>query len=177
MSTSPVVDRGAANVKTRRVWSVVLLNVVTLGIYGVVWYYKINRELRDFGAAHGDAELGSSRPWHSVLAFTIGEPLELPRLISLVRVPRRVQAAERIALGYARPVRMETIALVASIVLPWGGFLHGIGWADELAAFACFLLAMGAIQSRLNTAWRAAASSAEKTPADASRRYADTVWH
>jgi hypothetical protein len=174
MSTSAVVDSAAVDVKTRRVWSVVLLTVVTFGIYGVFWYYKVNRELRDFGAAHGDRELGSSRPWRSLLAVTIGGVIEVPRLISFVRMTRRMQAAERIALGYARPVGMEMSALVASVALPWGGLLNGVGWVDELAACACFLLAIGLIQSRLNAAWQAAANSAQKSPADASERYADS---
>jgi Domain of unknown function (DUF4234) len=174
MSTSALVDTAAVDVKTRRVRSVVLLTVVTFGIYGVVWYYKINRELRDFGAAHGDAELGSSRPWSSLLAITIGGAIELPRLISFVRMTRRMQAAERIAFGYARTVSMEMTALVASVALPWGGLLNGIGWVDDLAACACFLLAMGLIQSRLNAAWQAAANPAQNSLAGASERYADT---
>jgi hypothetical protein len=177
MSTSAVVDRAAINVKTRGVRGMVLLTVVTFGIYGAVWYYKINRELRDFGAAHGDAELGSSRPWCSLLAFTIGDVTELPRLISLLGTTRRVQAAERIAFGYAKPVTVERVVWVVSMALPWAVLLNGIGWVDSLAGSACFLWAMGLTQSRLNAIWRIAASTAENSPADASRRYADTVWH
>jgi Domain of unknown function (DUF4234) len=164
MSTTAVVDRAAVNVKHRRVWSVVLLTVVTFGIYGVVWYYRINRELRDFGAAHGDAELGASRPWRSVVAVTIGAIVVVPRLISLLRLTRRVQAAERIAFGQARPVTMELAALLASLCFSLIALVSDVGFGAQLASWASFLLAMGAIQSRLNAAWHAAAIPAENHP-------------
>ena len=35
-------------------WFLVLAG---LGIYHIVWWYKINREMRDFGAASGDRGL------------------------------------------------------------------------------------------------------------------------
>ena len=34
--------------KTRSPFGVWVLTFVTLGIYGLVWHYKVNRELRDF---------------------------------------------------------------------------------------------------------------------------------
>lgn len=34
--------------KTRSPFGVWVLTLVTLGIYGLVWHYKVNRELRDF---------------------------------------------------------------------------------------------------------------------------------
>ena len=38
-------------VKVRNPLAVALLAFVTLGVYHVVWWYKINRELRDFGGS------------------------------------------------------------------------------------------------------------------------------
>ena len=38
-------------VKARNPWAVALLPIVTLGVYHLVWWYRINRELRDFGRA------------------------------------------------------------------------------------------------------------------------------
>jgi Domain of unknown function (DUF4234) len=40
-------------VKIRSPWAVALLPIVTLGIYHLVWWYRINRELRDYGRAKG----------------------------------------------------------------------------------------------------------------------------
>jgi hypothetical protein len=49
------------------VWA---LSIITLGIYHLVWWYKINRELRDYSAAAG-APLGNS-PLLSLLALFPG---------------------------------------------------------------------------------------------------------
>ena len=48
-------------------WAAALLPIITLGVYHVVWWYRINRELRDFGRAKG-YDLGQS-PTNSTLAF------------------------------------------------------------------------------------------------------------
>lgn len=34
--------------KTRNPWGVWLLSLITIGIYPLIWYFKINKELRDF---------------------------------------------------------------------------------------------------------------------------------
>ena len=58
--------------KVRRPWTVALLSILTLGVYSVVWYYKVNREMRDYGSAVGDNDLAGSKPRQSVFAVTIG---------------------------------------------------------------------------------------------------------
>jgi hypothetical protein len=47
-------------VKHRSPWAAALLPIVTLGIYHLVWWYRVNRELRDFGRARG-YDLGRTR--------------------------------------------------------------------------------------------------------------------
>jgi hypothetical protein len=48
-SQMAVQPHGAAHLgKTRSPFGVWVLTFVTLGIYGLVWHYKVNRELRDF---------------------------------------------------------------------------------------------------------------------------------
>src|SRR3954466_7790532 len=86
-----------ANATIREPWVVAVLTLVTFGIYGLVWYYKINRELRDLGRARGTDELGTS-PGKSLLAVTLGAiPLLIPLIISYVNTGKRIQAAERMA--------------------------------------------------------------------------------
>src|ERR671919_92189 len=70
------------DVKIRGPWIVFLLAIVTLGIYYLVWYYKINRELRDYGRAVGAAGTGDS-PLTSLLAVSIGWLILVPPLVSI----------------------------------------------------------------------------------------------
>jgi len=58
--------------KIRNPVGVVALTFVTLGIYGLVWYYKVNKEMAELGKATGKTdELGDS-PGKSLLAVTLG---------------------------------------------------------------------------------------------------------
>ena len=63
-----------ANVKIRRPWGVFFLVLVTLGIYYLVWYYKTNRELHDYGI--------EVEPVVSLLAITLGGLLIIPPFVS-----------------------------------------------------------------------------------------------
>ena len=88
--------RGTQNeVKVRNPWAVALLPFITLGIYHLVWWYRINRELRDYGEARG-YDLGQN-PTNSVLAFFPGGLIIVPALITYWRGTKRVQAASGVA--------------------------------------------------------------------------------
>lgn len=82
-------------VKVRSPWAAALLPFVTLGIYHLVWWYRINRELRDYGRAKG-YDLGQS-PVSSLLALFPGGIVVIPALVSYWRGVKRVQGASRIA--------------------------------------------------------------------------------
>lgn len=84
-----------APVKIRSPWAVALLPIITLGIYHLVWWYRVNRELRDFGRAKG-YDLGQN-PTASVLALFPGAIVVIPALVSYWRGTKRVQGAARIA--------------------------------------------------------------------------------
>ena len=114
----------------RSVWTVGILTVVTLGIYGVFWWYFVNREMVDLGRARGTSELGDS-PGKSVLAITLGALIIVPAILSLVNGFRRVQATQRLT-GQA-PLLNGWIALILLVVIS--------------PAFNAYL------QSGLNAAW------------------------
>jgi hypothetical protein len=84
-----------ARVKIRNPWAVALLPIITLGIYHLVWWYRINRELRDFGRARG-YDLGQN-PTNSVLALFPGALIVVPAVITYWRGTKRVQGAARVA--------------------------------------------------------------------------------
>jgi Transposase, Mutator family/Domain of unknown function (DUF4234) len=82
-------------VKLGSPWAAALLPIITLGIYHLVWWYRINRELRNFGRARG-YDLGQS-PTSSLLALVPGSLVIVPPLVSYWRGTHRVQGAARVS--------------------------------------------------------------------------------
>lgn len=82
--------------KVRSPVGVAVLVVVTLGIYGLFWWYFVNREMADYGRAKGTAELGDN-PTLSVLALFPGALLIVPAIWTIVTTFQRAQAAQRLA--------------------------------------------------------------------------------
>jgi len=119
-------------VKIRSPWAVALLPIVTLGVYHIVWWYRINRELRDYGRANG-YDLGQS-PTSSLLAIFPGAIIIVPALITYWRGTKRVQGAARIA-GQEPP--NGWIALILYLFLSLGFYAY--------------------LQVSLNDVWRSAA--------------------
>lgn len=82
-------------VKIRSPWAAALLPLVTLGIYHFVWWYRINRELRDYGKTRG-YDLGQN-PTNSLLALIPGALIIVPALVTYWRGTKRVMGASRLA--------------------------------------------------------------------------------
>jgi hypothetical protein len=71
--------------KTRNIWLTWLVwPILTLGIYHLVWYYKINREARDFD------EKIDVQPTLSLLAVLIGWIIIVPPFVSIYRSGERI---------------------------------------------------------------------------------------
>jgi len=117
---------GGYEFKKRHPIGVWALGLVTLGIYYFVWYYKINREARDY---LGDQEI---KPGISLLAITLGWILLLiPPLVSTYRTGQRIE-------------RMQQKAGVMDAISP------GIG----LLLFLVSRLDMIYMQEHLNRIWK-----------------------
>ena len=102
-----------SEVKIRSPWAAALLPIVTLGIYHFVWWYRINRELRDYGQAKG-YDLGQN-PTNSVLALVPGFLIVVPPFVTYWRGIKRVIGASRLAGN--EPLN-GWIALILFILLP-----------------------------------------------------------
>jgi hypothetical protein len=89
-----ITDRGRT-AKVRNPWAVLLFTVITLGIYYLVWYYKINREMSDWGEQN-HMDIGMS-PGMSVLAVTLGGILIIPPFVSIWGTGKRMQLTQRAA--------------------------------------------------------------------------------
>lgn len=115
----------------------IVLEIVTLTIYGFFWWYFIHRELRDYGRAKGTTELGTS-PGTSLLAVTLGLLIIVPALVSIYNGFKRVQAAQR--LNGIEPIN---------------------GWIGLILFLVFYPALMGYMQSGLNPVWKAQAGSTE----------------
>jgi hypothetical protein len=152
---STLVEHGDERVpvKVRRPWAVSLLGAVTFGIYFLIWYYRVNREMRDFGGANGDSQLAASRPVRSVIAVTVGGLIVVPELISYVGTVRRVQAVERVATGGSGTGWLLIGGLLGSTALGLTSWVHGVGPLPALAGLAVLVISAGYLQARLNRVW------------------------
>lgn len=127
-------------VKIRSPWAAALLPIITLGIYHLVWWYRINRELRDYGKAKG-YDLGQN-PTNSVLALFPGGIIIVPALITYWRGTKRVMGASKIA---GKEPLNGWLAIVLYLLI-----------APALWAY---------IQVSLNQVWEAEADAIEGLPA------------
>jgi hypothetical protein len=78
------------DVKRQSALGVLGMTIITLGIYILFWVYRVNREMRDFGAAYGDTRLASVKPGLSVLAHLI----PFVNLVGIHRVGTRIQRVQ-----------------------------------------------------------------------------------
>jgi hypothetical protein len=67
------------------------LPLITLGIYQLVWWYKINREMRDF-----DQRI-SVNPARAVLALIPGGFILIPPFVSVFNTGKRIRQAQESA--------------------------------------------------------------------------------
>jgi hypothetical protein len=123
-------------VKIRSPWAAALLPFVTFGIYHLVWWYRINRELRDYGKAKG-YDLGQN-PTNSLLALFPGGIIIVPALNTYWRGTKRVMGASRVA-----------------------GRTPLNGWIAILLYLLISPALWGYVQSELNKVWEAEASPVE----------------
>jgi Domain of unknown function (DUF4234) len=89
------ISGGPEEAKIRSLWGVALLPYVTFGIYSLVWYYKINREMRDLGRKRQVQGLGDS-PGMSLLAITLGAIIIVPAIMSIVGTYKRIKLAQQV---------------------------------------------------------------------------------
>lgn len=138
----------SAQAKIRHPLAAFGLVFLTLGIYYFVWYYKVNRELRDLGRATGEEDRLGRSPFSSLLAITIGWLIVVPPFVSFYRTFRRIEAAQETSRTGQR-------------VNVWLGFIL------YLIGLVVFPVEVIYAQSELNAVWRAEATRAAPTVAPA----------
>jgi hypothetical protein len=118
--------------KLRNPIIVTVLVIVTLGIYQIVWWYLINKEMAEHGRALGRRELGDD-PARSTLALFPGAIIVVPAIWTTVTTFGRIMAAQRLH----RQVPIN-------------------GWLGLVLALVFSPALIGYMQSGLNSAWSAA---------------------
>ena len=134
------VDVYGARARIRSPFAVVGLNVLTLGVYGAVWYYRVNAELRDFGRAYSDRALADSRPRRSLLAMVPGVLLVVPPLVSLAGFAGRVRRAQRYGRSELTSGWLVAVLTLSLVFIP---------------------ASPGYVQSTLNELWRRYAAAGD----------------
>lgn len=99
----------------RNPWGVWALSLITFGVYGIVWWYKINAEMRDYSAAAGQP-LGND-PMKAVFAIVPGSMLVVPAILTYVHTARRVRHIQGMTApaGYADGVSSPLVVLLALV--------------------------------------------------------------
>ena len=107
--------------KTRNIFLVWLVwPFITLGIYHIVWWYKINREARDL-----DREI-DVEPAISVLAITLGALIIVPPFVSIFKTGDRIAQMQTAA---GMPATCSgVLGLIASFIFG----LHSLYYQNEL---------------------------------------------
>ena len=119
MAQEVVLGRGGLG-KVRSFGVGLLLTVITFGLYFYFWYWFVNDELKDIGAANDDPNLASSSPGMSLLAVTLGSLLVIPMWLSYYNYGQRIRRAQT-AVGVPDDERISPV--LAFLLLFPGGLL------------------------------------------------------
>ena len=128
MASTHTLANGLA-VKVRHPLAPSGLAILTLGIYQLVWYYKINAELRSQGE--------EVSPGTALLAVTLGAVLIVPPFVSLYNTAERIRRVQE------RAGVTSTINPVLALVLLFIPLVN--------------IFQTAYMQSALNAAWERAA--------------------
>jgi hypothetical protein len=147
MAEEVQIPGAGSTAKIRNIIAVPVLAIITLGVYLVVWWYKINREMADLGRARGTDELGDS-PGKSTLALFPGALIIVPAIWTTFTTFQRVQKTQKLA-GSGTPIN------------GWLGLVLYLVFSPALYSY---------MQSALNGVWHSigvapVAPSAEPAPA------------
>jgi Na+/alanine symporter len=145
-------------VRVRRLWAVAVLLVVTAGFYYLVWYYRVNRELRDYGRSHGDPNPLDVNLTRTLLAVTFGGVVIVPAAVSVARTFERITRAER--LSGATRMLSSTVGLVLFVValvlflVPLAPVGKVLQLVVSVVALALLAAKLAYTQHHVNGIWR-----------------------
>ena len=110
MAQEVAIPGAGSQAKIRNPIGILLLSLITLGIYGLVWWYKVNRELRDYSAGRGRPF--DNDPTLALLALFPGGLIVVPPFFTWVYTTRRVRGVQEMT-GGTDPVNSWLVVLLA----------------------------------------------------------------
>lgn len=169
------VDAYGAEVRVRDMGFVILLHTVTLGLYNPYWYYKINRELRDFGRIYKLERCAACNPWLALAAVTV---LPVAIVVGAIGIGAAARAADSVNSSSQTLAASEVIILVGFLtafvapIVSWhratkriqeaqtvvdqqpiSGVAIGFSYAGGVLLTPIWLLIPYLVQSALNDVW------------------------
>ena len=94
--------------KKRHPLGIIGLMLITIGIYFLVWYYKVNKEMAAIGQARNTKEAGDN-PTISLLAILPGAFVIIPPYVSFYSASKRLNVTERLT---GRPEGLSPVLMV-----------------------------------------------------------------
>ena len=107
--------------KLRNPLGVIGLGFITLGIYTIVWYFKVNKEMANVGQAKGTEECGTN-PTTSLLALIPGFFIIVPPFVSMYNACKRLSATENVS-GAQQGMEPPLLWLLMVFISPIGLYL------------------------------------------------------
>jgi hypothetical protein len=124
------IGRSPCVARVRNPWAVLALSLVPF--YALVWWYAINRELRDLGRVHARTGFGE-RPGLSALAFSGASVLTLfvALVWTVVATMRRIRRAQDLV-GTSERLNVWTAAALWILTLGFGGIVYAQRQLNEV---------------------------------------------
>jgi len=150
MAEEVQIAGGPGIAKVRHPVGVAVLTLVTLGIYGLYWWYQVNREMVDLGKARNAEGLGDN-PTLSLLAMFPGGLVIIPPYFSLYNAIQRMKRAQEVTIGEETVNGWIVLALIVA------SFFVGVTG----------IIVPGYMQAELNKAWQTMPGAAVEAGAPA----------
>ena len=98
MADEVQIPSAGSTAKIRNPLGVLGLSIITLGIYGIFWWFFINNEMNELGKTYDDDYLENS-PGLATLAATLGAVIIVPPFVTLWRTCKRIERSQERVTG------------------------------------------------------------------------------
>lgn len=160
MATTVLIQGGPEQAKLRHPLSILGLTIITLGIYPIFWWYRINLEMSELGRKNGRTDLGT-RPGLSLVAIFPGAILVVPWIWTFVTTYQRCKRAQQLV---GVPIEDQANPVVYALPMILGGALSFMGDGGAVLGALVSLVSYIYLQMAMNAIWTTAAPQVSSLP-------------